>query len=136
MSTVGPPILTESVYLPFLLCVQVCLGLEVVSLWLGQYLAALSFRIMIALFVRLVYYFRANNEKYTSELNHLLIVIFLQDTFVLFLTQGLFVPYTWLFVHLPSLCIIGFIHYRARLTEYLSRLLPTRVHQVNTLSII
>lgn len=122
----GVVLLTESVYLPFLLCIQACLSLEVISLWMGETAVALSFRLMIGVFVSVIYYFRARCEKYASELTHLLKVIFIQDTLVMFLTQGLFLPYTWMAVNLPALLLLSLIHYRDLIRE---RLLALYHHQ-------
>ena len=119
-------LLTESVYLPFLLCIQACLSLEVISLWVGETAVALSFRLMIGVFVSVIYYFRARCEKYASELTHLLKVIFIQDTLVMLLTQGLFLPYTWLVVNLPALLILYLFHYRDLIHERLLALYQQR----------
>ena len=114
-----PLLITESVYIPVLSSIQICLCFEVISLWLGEYIMALAFRFMIGGIIRATYYVRSHcNEKYVNELSQLLWVVLIQDTTVMMLTQGLYNRYTWFAVHLPSIVIIVSIHHRIRLYEW------------------
>lgn len=90
--------LTESVYVPLLLCIQFCLVIEVVALWLSEPLVALALRCMIGGFVYLTHCLANHN----TELRRLLSVIAIQDIIVLTLTQGLFSLYVWLAVIIPT----------------------------------
>lgn len=121
------PLLTESIYLPLLLSVQLCLLFEVISLWLEQWIAALSFRSMIILIIVLILYLKSRtNEKYTAEFPHLLRVILIQDLIVMLLTQGLFVLYTWVFIYLPASFIL-IRPYVPKLLEKLKQTVPESV---------
>lgn len=94
--------LTESVYVPLLLCIQFCLVIEVVSLWLTEPLVALAIRCMIGGFVYLTHCLASQN----TELVRLSGIIAVQDIVVLTLTQGLFNLYVWLVVFVPT----AFVH--------------------------
>ena len=112
------PLLTTSAYWPLLFCSQVCLVCEVISLWLGEWFVALSFRLMIGLVLCCVLYFRAySKEKYAAELPPLLRVIPLQDALTMLLTQGLYVLYTWILIYLPVLGLLLY-HHHQRLEDY------------------
>ncbi len=120
MSTASSPnLITESVYVPLLLCIQMCLSFEVISLWLDEIIVAIAFRFMIGGFVRATYYFKAHcDEKYVSELFHLLKIIVIQDTIIMLVTQGLFSLYSLLMVYVPTLFIFIVIHRKAQLMEW------------------
>lgn len=114
----GASSISESVYVPLLLCIQMCLLLEVISLWVDERLLAFTFRLMIGCFVRVVYYFRSNCVQYSVELSQLLKVVIIQDTLVMLVTQGIFNLYVIFAVNLPSIIILALFHYRETLFEW------------------
>lgn len=101
----APPLLPQSIFTPLLLCIQLCLLFEVLTLWAREYVMALAFRLMIGLFVCAAYYFRYYRDDdemlQTQDLASLLPIVAGQDIMVALLTRGLFNLYSWLLIYTP-----------------------------------
>src|SRR5277367_908621 len=89
----------------FLLCIDICLFFELLSIWIDDIVMAISFRSVIIFFLLTSYFFR-NKKKFLNEFNYLLCIVLIQDLFISILTRRLFTVYTCIFVYLPILLTV------------------------------
>lgn len=102
----------ESIFTPLLSCIQACLLIELIALWRGGDAVAVAIvcRLMILLFILLVYYFKSR-EKYEVELNLLLCIVAVQDVFMAILFRGLLNLYSYIMTYIPVVVLLC-LHYK------------------------
>lgn len=121
LSTTTTTTTNESLFMPLLLCIQVCLFFEIISLWLKEYIIAVSCRFMMLLFICFIYYFK-KKEEYINDLTYLLSIVSIQDVFIAIITRGIFNTYSWLFIYLP-IAIFSYINYKNIVDEKIKHVL-------------
>jgi hypothetical protein len=97
----------ETLFTLLLLCLEVCLFFEYAAFWLGQLPTAIVSRLMMLLFMRMLYYFR-NRREHRRDLDTLLLIMAFQELLALCLwREAIFSLYMFAFVYFP---ISGFVY--------------------------